>query len=103
MPGGGRRNNRILVPQARTAMDQFKQESASEVGVPLNQGYNGELTTRQAGSIGGQMVKKMILAYENGLAGGAQTSLNQVQDLQQIKQQNQQTVQNAGQPGQQIF
>ncbi|NSW84018.1 MAG: alpha/beta-type small acid-soluble spore protein [Syntrophothermus sp.] len=93
-------NNRILVPQARAAMDQFKQESATELGVPLNAGYNGELTTRQAGSIGGQMVKKMILAYENNLAGGNQVSLNQVQDLQQTKQQIQQSVQNAGQPGQ---
>ncbi|ADI01673.1 MAG TPA: alpha/beta-type small acid-soluble spore protein [Syntrophothermus lipocalidus] len=93
-------NNRILVPQARAAMDQFKQESATELGVPLNASYNGELTTRQAGSIGGQMVKKMILAYENNLAGGNQVSLNQVQDLQQTKQQIQQSVQNAGQPGQ---
>lgn len=99
MPRRGN-NNRILVPQARTAMDQFKQEAANELGVPLNAGYNGELTTRQAGSIGGQMVKKMILAYENNLAGGNQVSLNQVQDLQQTKQQIQQTVQNAGQPGQ---
>lgn len=60
-------SNRILNPNAREAMDKFKMESASEVGVNLNQGYNGDLTSRQAGSIGGQMVKKMIQAYEDGL------------------------------------
>lgn len=59
--------NRIVVPQARQAMDQFKMEAASEVGVNLKEGYNGDLTAQQAGSIGGQMVKKMIEAYENGL------------------------------------
>ena len=61
------RTNKINVPEARTAMDKFKMESASEVGVNLKQGYNGDLTSRQAGSVGGQMVKKMIEAYENGL------------------------------------
>ena len=60
-------NNRINVPEARAAMDKFKMEAASEVGVNLAKGYNGDLTSRQAGSIGGQMVKKMIEAYENGL------------------------------------
>lgn len=59
--------NRIVVPQARQAMDQFKMEAASEVGVNLKEGYNGDLTAQQAGSIGGQMVKKVIEAYENGL------------------------------------
>ena len=59
--------NQILNPNARDAMDKFKMESASEVGVSLKQGYNGDLTSKQAGSIGGQMVKKMIQAYENGL------------------------------------
>lgn len=59
--------NRIVVPQAREAMDKFKMEAASEVGVNLKDGYNGELTSRQAGSIGGQMVKKMIQAYEDSL------------------------------------
>lgn len=52
-------NNRILVPEARDAMDKFKMEAASEVGVDLKKGYNGSMTTREAGSIGGQMVKKM--------------------------------------------
>lgn len=53
------RTNRINIPEARAAMDKFKMESASEVGVNLKQGYNGDLTSRQAGSVGGQMVKKM--------------------------------------------
>ena len=52
-------NNQIVVPEAKNAMEQFKMQAASEVGVPLKQGYNGDLTSRQAGSIGGQMVKKM--------------------------------------------
>lgn len=60
-------SNKLVIPEARQAMDQFKMEAASEVGVNLKQGYNGDLTAQQAGSIGGQMVKKMIEAYENGL------------------------------------
>jgi len=64
--------NQVLNPSAREALNRFKMEAASEVGVNLKQGYNGELTSRKAGSIGGQMVKKMIQAYENSLAGGAQ-------------------------------
>ena len=60
-------SNKIVVPEAKAAMEQFKMQAASEVGVPLKQGYNGELTSRQAGSIGGQMVKKMIESYENNL------------------------------------
>ena len=58
-------SNKTLVPEAKAALDQFKMEAASEVGVNLKQGYNGELTYRQAGSIGGQMVKKMVEKYEN--------------------------------------
>ena len=54
-----------LVPEAKAALEKFKMEAASEVGVNLTQGYNGDLTARQAGSIGGQMVKKMIESYEN--------------------------------------
>ena len=57
-------NNQINIPQAREAMDKFKMQAASEVGVTLKQGYNGDLTSKQAGSVGGQMVKKMIQAYE---------------------------------------
>ena len=51
--------NQINVPEAREAMDKFKMEAANEVGVNLKQGYNGDLTSREAGSVGGQMVKKM--------------------------------------------
>lgn len=60
-------SNNIMNPNARDAMDKFKMEAAAEVGVNLKQGYNGDLTSRQAGSVGGQMVKKMIQAYENGM------------------------------------
>ena len=60
-------NNNYVVPQAKAAMEQFKMEAANEVGVTLNKGYNGGLTSRQAGSIGGQMVKKMIEKYEQDL------------------------------------
>ena len=51
----------------RQALEQMKMEVAGEVGVNLKQGYNGDLTSREAGSVGGQMVKKMIEAYENGM------------------------------------
>lgn len=60
-------SNKMLVPEAKEAMNRFKMESAGEVGVNLKQGYNGDLTSRQAGSVGGQMVKKMIQAYENSV------------------------------------
>ena len=60
-------NNRINVPQAKEAMNQFKMQAAQEVGVNLTNGYNGHLTSREAGSVGGQMVKKMIEAYEQGM------------------------------------
>ena len=60
-------NNQINIPEARAAMDKFKMEAASEVGVNLKEGYNGDLTSREAGSVGGQMVKKMIEAYESGM------------------------------------
>ena len=60
-------SNRLNVPEARAAMDQFKMQSASEVGVNLKEGYNGDLTSREAGSVGGQMVKKMIESYEKSL------------------------------------
>ena len=56
-----------VVLEARDALDRFKMEAASEVGVNLKQGYNGDLTSREAGSVGGQMVKKMIEAYEQGM------------------------------------
>jgi len=56
-----------VVPEAREALDRFKMEVAQEVGVNLKQGYNGDLTSREAGSVGGMMVKKMIQAYENSM------------------------------------
>ena len=63
-------SNKISVPEAKAALDQFKMQVASEVGVTLNQnGYNGNLTSKQAGSIGGQMVKKMVESYENSIKG----------------------------------
>lgn len=60
-------NNKLNVPEAREAMDKFKMEAASEVGVNLKNGYNGDLTSREAGSVGGQMVKKMIESYERNM------------------------------------
>ncbi len=60
-------NNKKLVPEAKEALDKFKMEAASEVGVNLKEGYNGDLTSRQAGSVGGQMVKKMVEKYENDI------------------------------------
>ena len=61
-------SNQGMVPEARAAMDRFKMEAAAEVGVNLKQGNNGDLTSRQAGSVGGQMVKKMIESYEQNMA-----------------------------------
>ena len=58
------RNNRVVVPEAKEALNRFKYEVANELGVPLKQGYNGDLTSKQAGSIGGEMVKRMIASYE---------------------------------------
>ena len=59
--------NKHVVPEAKDAMERFKMEAASEVGVNLKNGYNGDLTSRQAGSVGGQMVKKMIMNAENAM------------------------------------
>jgi hypothetical protein len=59
------KGNRVLVPEAKEALNQFKMEAAQEVGTPLKQGYNGDLTSRQNGSVGGQMTKKMVQDYEN--------------------------------------
>ena len=60
-------NNQINVPQAKEAMERFKMECANEVGVNLKQRYNSALSAREAGSVGGQMVKKMIESYENSM------------------------------------
>ena len=62
-------SSRMEVPQAKEAMDKFKMEVANEIGVPLTNGYNGNLTSAQNGSVGGYMVKKMIESYERQLAG----------------------------------
>ena len=59
-------SNKSVVPEAKEALNRFKMEAASEVGVNLKQGYNGDLTSKQAGSVG-QMVKKMIKAYEESM------------------------------------
>ena len=61
------KNSTTAVPEAKGAMDRFKTEVASEMGVNLKDGYNGDLTSREAGSIGGEMVKRMVKNYEQGL------------------------------------
>ena len=61
------KTNRMEVPEARAAMDRFKTEVASELGVNLKEGYNGDLTSREAGSFGGEMVKRMVKNYEENL------------------------------------
>ncbi len=63
-------SNRSEVPEAREALDRFKMEVASEIGVPLKQGYNGDLTSAQAGSIGGEMVRQMIRRQEEQMKSG---------------------------------
>lgn len=59
--------NKNVVPEAKEALNKFKMEAASEVGVNLKNGYNGDLTSKEAGSVGGQMVKKMIKSYEESM------------------------------------
>jgi small acid-soluble spore protein D (minor alpha/beta-type SASP) len=61
--------NRKLVPEAKAGLDKFKMEAARDVGVNLTDGYNGNLTSRENGSVGGQMVKKMVDQYEKNLSG----------------------------------
>ncbi len=63
----GKSSNNMEVPEARAAMDRFKTEVASELGVNLKEGYNGDLTSREAGSIGGEMVKRMVKKYEDSI------------------------------------
>ena len=62
-------SNRAEVPQAREALDRFKMEIANEIGVPLKQGYNGDLTSAQNGSVGGEMVRRMIKRQEESMSG----------------------------------
>ena len=64
--------NSNMVPEAREALDRFKMEAAAEVGVNLKQGYNGDLTSREAGYVGGYMVKRLIEQAERQMAGGQQ-------------------------------
>jgi len=77
-------SNSINIPEARAAMNKFKMESASEVGVNLKQGYNGDLTSRQAGSVGGHMVKKMTpvrsrtFTRKNRISAGHQTEVKYI-------------------------
>ena len=63
-----RSSNRAAVPEAKSALDRFKYEVAGEIGVPLKDGYNGDISSRDAGRIGGNMVKKMIQQVENNMA-----------------------------------
>ena len=80
-------SGKTLVPEAKEALERFKMEAASEVGVNLSQGYNGDLTARQAGSIGGQMVKKMkpirTMSFErpNRIANGHKTAVKYTYEL----------------------
>lgn len=67
-------SNRVEVPQAREALDRFKMEVASELGVPLKQGYNGDLTSAQNGSVGGEMVRRMIRRQEEAMSGQSSQS-----------------------------
>ena len=60
-------SNKNVVPEAKEALNRFKMQAASEVGVNLKNGYNGDLTSKQAGSVGGQMLKKMVESYENSI------------------------------------
>ncbi|WP_343209213.1 alpha/beta-type small acid-soluble spore protein [Anaerolentibacter hominis] len=62
-------SNRVEVPQAKEALNRFKMEVASEIGVPLKQGYNGDLTSAQNGSVGGEMVRRMIRRQEEQMSG----------------------------------
>ena len=67
-------SNKAAVPEAKGALNRFKFEVANELGVPLTDGYNGNLTSRQNGSVGGYMVKKMIEAQERQMSSGSQSS-----------------------------
>ena len=77
-------SNRLNVPEARQAMDQFKMQSANEVGVNLKQGYNGDLTSREAGSVGGQMVKKIWPVRSAKYERQSRTAVGHVQRVEYI-------------------
>ena len=74
-------NNQINIPQAREAMDKFKMQAASEVGVNLTNGYNGHLTSREAGSVGGQMVKKMCPVRSTNFVRQSRTRPGHIQTV----------------------
>ena len=69
-------SNKNVVPEAKEALNKFKMQAASEVGVNLKNGYNGDLTSKQAGSVGGQMVKKMVESYENSIKNNNNNTTN---------------------------
>ena len=77
-------NNQINIPQAREAMDRFKMQAAQEVGVNLTNGYNGHLTSREAGSVGGQMVKKMCPGRTARFGRNSRISAGYVQTVEYI-------------------
>jgi hypothetical protein len=77
-------NNKLNVPEARAAMDKFKMEAASEVGVNLKEGYNGDLTSREAGSVGGQMVKKICPMRNTKFERNSRISAGYVQHVEYI-------------------
>ena len=77
-------NNQLNIPEARSAMDKFKMEAASEVGVNLKDGYNGDLTSREAGSVGGQMVKKMTPVRSVNFTRVDRTALGHSQTVRYI-------------------
>ena len=80
--------NKIMVPNAREAMDKFKMEAANEVGVNLKQGYNGDLTSKQAGSVGGQMVNTMTPVRTASYDRADRTALGHVQHIEYTAQLN---------------
>ena len=77
-------SNKLNVPQAKQGMDQFKMQAANEVGVNLKQGYNGDLTSREAGSVGGQMVKKMCPVRSAKYERQSRTAMGHVQTVEYI-------------------
>lgn len=76
-----RSNNKIVVPEAKAAMNKFKMEAASEVGVDLKEGYNGHLTSREAGSVGGQMVKNIKPVRKTSYQRKSRTLENHKKDI----------------------
>lgn len=77
-------SNQINVPQAREAMDKFKMQAANEVGVNLKEGYNGDITAREAGSVGGQMVKKMRTIRNTSFVRNSRISMGHTQQVNYI-------------------